>query len=149
MRSDRLEAELLEFNGRMRYSIQNVLPNYGCTMNIYLAEIGLKDAAIVSIVAVVYNRLIQVILTSTNFRLKFAERKIFFLYGVFLVIVYNKSAHEKFRKTFFPPSSEKYISMFQTEMEMDETALCCHTHIYLLASLSTMKVRLLVRTLHN
>ena len=50
-----------------------------------------------------------------------------FLYGISFNIVYN---YETFLIAFLTVQ-EKKLNLFKTDMEGHETALCCHTPIYL------------------
>ena len=56
-----------------------------------------------------------------------------FLFGIRFNIVYHELGHKNMKNVeyLFSQSSEKNISLLKTEMEGHETALCCHTHIYL------------------
>ena len=55
------------------------------------------------------------------------------LYGIRFNIVYSESGHKKLNilNTFFLQNPGKNINILKTEMEWHETALYCHTHIYL------------------
>ena len=64
-------------------------------------------------------------------------------YGIHFNIVYNESGHKNmnnFECFFFHRIQKKYQS-FKTEMEGHETALCCHTHIYL--SSRTLQIQII------
>ena len=50
------------------------------------------------------------------------------------------------KRFFFHQSSEKNISLLKTEMEVYETALCHHTHIY---QIGAFKFRLFIRISEN
>ena len=55
-----------------------------------------------------------------------------FLYVISFNIVYNESAHENMKNVeylFCPQSSGKNINIFKTQMEGQDTALCCHALI--------------------
>ena len=55
------------------------------------------------------------------------------LSGVSVDRVYYESVHEndKFEKRIFSNRVQKKVNLLKAEMEVYETALCHHTHIYL------------------